>query len=255
MGRRRGGGSRRRRVEWNPIWRRGAAAAQAGGGDPDFANVSLLLPFNGADTATTTTDESNSGHTITFTGNAQLDTAIKKFGTASALFDGLGGNLGLPNHADFQLGSGDFTLECHADFDTTGVDQTLMSRWNGSGNYSWLFDRTSAGQLRFVYSLDGTAFTIVDEAWTPTLNQFYHLAVTREGANIRIFVDGTQLGTTDTTISTSTIYAGGTVTPRIGAWATSSGAFDGSIDNVRITKGVARYTANFVAPTDEYPTS
>ena len=57
-------------------------------GETSFNKVSLLLPFDGSDTATSTSDESDNSHTITFGGTAQLDTAQKKFGTASLLLDG-----------------------------------------------------------------------------------------------------------------------------------------------------------------------
>ena len=57
---------------------------EAGGGDPYFANVSLLLHCDGSDASTTFTDSSSNGHTVTASNDAQIDTAQSKFGGASA---------------------------------------------------------------------------------------------------------------------------------------------------------------------------
>ena len=77
-------------------------------GDPNFANVELLLHGDGTNGSTTFTDDSNSSRTITASGNAQIDTAIKKFGSGSAEFDGTNSKLIVSGNP---LGSGDFTIE------------------------------------------------------------------------------------------------------------------------------------------------
>ncbi len=79
-----------------------------GGVDP---NVDLLLHFTGADASTTFTDSSPSPKTFTAVGNAQIDTAQKKFGSASAQFDGSGDCIHTPDTAHLELGSGDWTLD------------------------------------------------------------------------------------------------------------------------------------------------
>jgi hypothetical protein len=243
--------ARRRRREWTFIHSRGGSAGGGESGDPNWANVSLLLPFNGADAATSTLDLSNTGHSITFGGGAQLDTAVKKFGTASCLFDGSGDYLQILSHADFSFGSGDYTIEMHAELDSATGYYGLITR-NASSNFEWelLFN---TGTLIFRYSTTGAAWvTALSTAWSPTINTFYHIAVCRDGANLRVFIDGTQVGSTYN-CSTDTIYNGGSPI-EIGQ---DSGPdwLAGHMDNIRITKGVARYTANFTAPTVEYPTS
>src|SRR3990167_9908671 len=75
----------------------------------DDSNTIALLHFDGADAATTFTDEN--GRTWTGAADAQLDTAQKKFGTASLLLDGTGDYIDTPDHADFAFGSGNFTIE------------------------------------------------------------------------------------------------------------------------------------------------
>jgi hypothetical protein len=86
-----------------------------------YDNVALLLPFDGADGATAATDYSPTPKTVTFAGNAQLDTANKKWGNASLLLDGTGDYLSIPDHADWDLGTGDYTVEAWVYLaDTTG---------------------------------------------------------------------------------------------------------------------------------------
>jgi len=79
-------------------------------------------------------------------------------------------------------------------------------------------------------------------SWSPNSSQWYHIAVTREGSSLKQFVDGTQLGTT---VTDNTNYADGLTWIGYGG----SGYFNGYMSDVRITKGLARYTANFTPPT------
>lgn len=65
--------------------------------DPYAGNVTLNVPFDGADAATLADDFSYKEHTLTFNANAQLDTAQSKFGTASCLFDGVGDYVSIPD--------------------------------------------------------------------------------------------------------------------------------------------------------------
>ena len=75
------------------------------------ANVVLLMHFNGDDEGTTFTDSSASAHSFSADGTqAQTDTAIKKFGTASLLLDG-SDYLTTATHADWEFGDGDFTID------------------------------------------------------------------------------------------------------------------------------------------------
>ena len=89
-----------------------AFASELAEGNDGFTKV--LLQFNGADASTTITDVNAGGsaHTWTANGNAQIDTAQSKFGGASLLCDGTGDYVTTPDHADFTLGSSDFTIDC-----------------------------------------------------------------------------------------------------------------------------------------------
>ena len=79
----------------------------AGGG----AQTVLLLHCDGTDGATTFTDSSDTSHTVTANGNAQIDTDQSKFGGASGLFDGTGDYLSIPDSADWDFGTGDWTID------------------------------------------------------------------------------------------------------------------------------------------------
>lgn len=222
--------------------------------DTNFENVVLLSHLNGVDTDTYAEDSSRSQHVLTFVGNAQLDRAQKQFGTASLLLDGTGDEVTVPDSADFDLGAGEFTIECWYRAASTAAGHTLVSQWGTSGNFGWLVTWDQGfGGMRFLYSTDGTNFFFIDGAsFTPTIGQWYHITVTRDSSNdVRIFIDGTQSGSTTTaavTINNSTqvlsIGSRGDV---------GSEDMNGHLDDVRITKNVARYTADFSAPGDQFP--
>ena len=213
-------------------------------GDPDFASVVLLLDFDGVDAATDITDLSNSAHVDTFAGGAQVDTAQQFLGVNSALFAATGDEITFPDSADWDFGTGDFTVECGVRWvGTPGNDGLISSPPTATGWYM-LGNGTS---LRFVNNdliLSQQSFTFVTDVW-------YHVAVSRSGTDLRLFVDGVQIGST---VTDSTSVNGGT-SLFLGALLANSNPLDGHIGAVRITKGVARYTANFTPLTVFYPTS
>ena len=213
-----------------------------------------LLHMNGTDTSTTFTDET--GKAITAVGNAQIDTAQSVFNGASGLFDGTGDYLTAADSADWQLDGGSNSNAWTIDF---------WVRFNGDPGVSPMgfveqyTDNSNAWALLLVnnllefYVLSGGAFTVViDNAWNPATATWYHVAVVKNGATgYMMFVDGTQIGTTQTDIDTIPNLTGSI---QIGRESETSGNFDlnGWMDEVRISKGIARWTANFTPPTGEY---
>jgi len=228
-----------------------------------FANVVLLLPLNGVDAATSTTDESNEAHTITFNGAAQLDTAQAKFGASSVLFSGVVADfLTVPDDVSFTLGSGDFTLDTHIRFNTlpnTSVEQgqCMLAHYNNVGNQrSWFWAFTETGEIEFFWSPDGSATDSVVSNDLPALSTdvWYHVAMCRDGSTVRLFFEGTELTTVGDSIGTTTLHDS-TEAMRIGQIISSVGfrrITDGWLDNIRMTVGVARYTSDFTPPTAEY---
>ena len=188
---------------------------------------------------------------ITANGDAQISTAQSKFGGASMYFDGAGDYLTVPASDDFSF-PGDFTVEFWIKTSTysqdtsyrrviaTGPDTANALQllfYNGSGASAYLSARSNT-QL-----VTGT-IDVADGNW-------HHVALTRAGSSIRLFVDGVQSGSTGT--STTNFSRGATDGLIIGRYQAGNGHFDGYLDDLRITKGVARYTANFTPPTSAFP--
>ena len=206
--------------------------------DPFFNNVSLLLHGDGANGSTTIVDSSPSPKTVTVFGDAQISTAQSKFGGASLLFDGDGDRLDIANSEDFTFGTGDYTIEGWLYQSTFAVNTLVDLRGNGTaiGIYS------SIGNERLAFV--GIGITQASIAFTA--NEWTHWAVTREGSTIRLFVGGTLAGSAaDNRNYTNT-------TCRIGH-STTGQVFNGYIDDLRITKGIARYASNFTPPTAPFP--
>ena len=228
-----------------------AAGAADGGApaDPDFANVSLLLHMDGSNGSTTFTDSSSNGLTVTPQADAQISTAQSKFGGASGLFDGSVDRLHLPNAAAALNLDADFTVEVWV-YPLSSADMMVLSGRTGNQQ---VFRLNYLGTGNILCFVDGTI--VVNTAAGITANVWQHLALSRSGSNARLFVDGQQQG------STNTSWAGSLSIERIAAFffngflSNPAFYFNGYIDDLRITKGVARYTANFTPPTAPFPDS
>lgn len=214
--------------------------------DPNFSSVVSLLPLDGAQGSTTFTDVK--GKTWTATNGAVITTAQSQFGGASldlttSSSDCISTTSGL---ADFAF-PGQFTAECWLRRPSVTGSTVLFSAAT-SGGFSVRLDPSG---VLVVYS-NGGGDLITSAASTLTTNAWQHIAITRDASNvIRAFVAGTQVGSTTNAISFTqpTVFV-------IGAEDTAGTvSIDGFVDDVRITKGVARYTSNFTPPTAANPTS
>jgi hypothetical protein len=223
--------------------------APAGPTDPYFSNVSLLLHGDGTNGSTNIVDSSPTPKTVTAYGDAQISTAQSKFGGSSIAFDGAGDYLTVPSSAAFEFGTGDFTIEgwWRRTAATIGGILDFGLNYGGIGIYQQL-------------DVDYSPLLIVRVAGTDVIttqnfsaNQFVHLALSRSGTSLRLFYAGTQQGSTVSN-STNLVNTFGTVA--IGAFV-SGGSFypttAANLDDLRITKGVARYTSNFTPPTQPFP--
>lgn len=228
----------------------------------DLDNSVLMLHLDGADASTTFTDEATTGgapHTVSGVGNAQIDTAQSKFSGASLLLDGTGDYLSTADSADWNLGSGDFTIDFWLRFNDKTNQQGLIVQDGGAGNRSirvlWKGSGTNA--ITFGYTTDGTNFTTKTFNWTPADATWYHLAIIRNGADLKVFIDGTQIGSTEN-ISTD-VFFNSTASFWIGSGVDASGAstetFNGWIDEFRMLKGLAYWTSNFTPFTVPYTAS
>ena len=221
--------------------------------DAYYANVSLLLHGNGTNGSTTITDNSPSPKTVTAEGNAQISTAQSKFGGASIAFDGTGDRVSVANNAAFDFGTGDFTVECWVfsvaalnSYDAEYAHIAGKGRGGAGGEYSLGFYQQKINWFANAAATQGT--TIL------TNNTWYHFAASRAGSTLRLFVNGLlESSTTNTLDYTSSVsFNAG---DRQAGDPGGQYPLNGYIDDLRITKGVARYTSNFTPPTAQFPDS
>ena len=214
-------------------------------GDRYFSNVSLLLHGNGANGSTTIVDSSPTPKTVTAFGNAQISTAQSKFGGASIAFDGTGDTLSVQANSAFEFGTGDFTWEAWVYLNTLATVNGLYYYGNANNNRLQILVQTNGSFS--VYAEIGASFVdAASSASAVSVTTWTHLAATRSGNTFRCFVNGVLSGT-----STGALILPSGQTPVIGNAVTSNTNrnLNGYIDDLRITKGVARYTANFAPPT------
>ena len=182
----------------------------------------------------------DTGQTITFVGTAQIDTAQYKIGTSSLLLDGNSDYVTVPDSADWDFGTGDFTFDTWVRFANVGDRQCILD----ISTRQIEIDLFPGGtDYLSVYLMNGAASTF---AWSPSVDTWYHVALTRSGTNLKAFIDGTQIGST---VTNSTDITGGSGVLALGRENGGNWYFNGNIDAARITKGTALWTANFTPPT------
>lgn len=219
--------------------------------DPYWANVSSLLHFDGADGSTTFTDEK--GIAWTAQNSARIETDYSKFGGSSGWFENTpfgsetGSRITTADNAAHRFGTGDWTVEGWFRPQTPVLGFGAFFR-KGQNTADGLQLAVSPTQLTL------RANTTTDSVISVSLSTsaFSHIAIERDGGTIRFFVNGVQVGTAARSFnhtSTEATYIGSSSgDPRYG--------YRGMIDDLRITKGVARYTsAGFTPPVAPYPNS
>jgi hypothetical protein len=226
-------------------------------GDVYFPKVAALLPFDGTNGATSTSDLSNRSGGVSFAGTAQISTAQSKFGGSSLLLDGNSDYLTISDsYWASAMDSGDWTVEFWVRFAALGSNEELVgNRGNTGGNSSngWALRKTTSnniilywyegGQFNYLNNSQGSQTTLSADTW-------YHVAVTRSGNVWRLFLNGTQ---EDTVTDSGTIVSSNENRLFIGNFGTNY--LNGYMDDLRITVGQARYTSNFTAPTSAHLTS
>lgn len=220
-------------------------------GDPQFSSVSLLLPFDGANNSTTFTDASlNALVPAAVNGATRIRTAQSKWGGASAFFDANTSWIRYTPQAALEF-SGLFTIELWI-FQTILADKILASSSSDTNTQIFRVHQVNFGDLSFF--LNGVQVFGPTPAGI-TANAWHHLALCRSATGTRMFVNGLQKGSTNTSWSGSfrmdvigTFFFGG-------SHLSSTYDYLGYIDDLRVTKGVARYTADFTPPSGPHPTA
>jgi len=217
------------------------------------ANTVLLLHCNGIDESTDFPDDSVGGttHELTAHGEAQVDTALKKFGTGSAYFDGSGNDyLTAPDHADWTFGSDDFTVDFWIYHLIDNRLESVVAHW-GTGSIGWTIATNHSGTHPgefYIYwkDADGDQYNI--NVGSYPLNEWAHVAFVRSGDTLYIYGNGIRA-----TVGTITGAMNNSTGPITIGMLLSSQWFTGYLDELRISKGIARWTAeSFDVPTKEY---
>jgi hypothetical protein len=203
-----------------------------------ITNTSLLLNFtNGA------IYDAAAKNDLETVGNAQTSTTQSKWGSSSMYFDGTGDWLLGADNTALQLGTGTFTVEGWVYRNASGT-YGLVGK--GTGTTGWLVSLNASNQIVFTFdtSTITSVGTVAATTWT-------HIAVVREGTGAnqtKIYISGTNDGTgtvSNNFNQTNPIY--------VGADRTGGSAANAYLQDLRITKGVARYTSNFTPPTAPFP--
>ena len=215
------------------------------------ANTALMLSMSDAgqyDSAMATNWES--------VGNTQATPSLSKFGTGCLYFDGTGDYLYSPYYPHHYLGT-TFTVEAWVYQTSRGsvaqpfFDQAVAVTTNFA--YQGLYI-TTAGALQFqVRPTTGGAVTTVGGGTVP-LTTWTHVAVSVDNSSVSVFVNGSQVGTTTAvTLMAASLPVGVSVGgPGTGYNASAGNAFSGYIDDIRVTRGIARYSGNFSVPLQQY---
>ena len=203
----------------------------------------LMLHFDGADASTSFPDSSSSGHTVTAVGDAQVDTAQSKFGGASGLLDGTNDYWTVPASANWNWGTGDFTVDLWVRFNSTARQYIFTV-----GNNVALLAITPSSGLVEVY---GPSSPVINTGSTPfSTGVWYHIALVRNGNSWVVYRDGTSY----VTATDSRSWGSSSDTLYIGIASSGTQDFNGWMDELRVSKGIARWTANFTPPSGPYTT-
>ncbi|MEW6187861.1 MAG: LamG domain-containing protein, partial [Thermodesulfobacteriota bacterium] len=191
-----------------------------------------LLHFDGADESTTFTDEY--GRSWAAQGGAKIDDTQSVFGGTSGYFDGSGDYISTTDVSGFDFGTGDFTIEFRMRTTNLSVSNGLFSIGLYSGN-NGVHARTNGTSI-IVY-VQNTSYTF---AASLAVNTWYAIAICRASGVIRVFKDGTQVGS-DTA---SVLNASAATSAWVGRGIGSSYQMVGWIDEFRVSN-TALYTANY----------
>lgn len=234
----------------------GANILQPAGGDPHFDKVSLLLHMDGVNGSTVFKDETGKNVSAFGAPTPVLSTAQAKFGQSSLLVNPTGttilSGIEADSSADFDFGGDDFTVEWWqfwANPSSPRYQAAFQRGYNVAGAMTLV---TGDADGRYALFLGAGGTQVLKESTAGATNAWVHYALVRAAGVFTLWRDGeaSASGGSALTVGVPNKFA-------IGCYASDSGAtgqvFNGYIDEFRVTKGVARYTANFIPPTLPFP--
>jgi YD repeat-containing protein len=213
----------------------------------------LMLHMDGANGSTTFTDSSPSPKTVTANGNAQISTAQSKFGGASILFDGSGDYLQIPYSSDFDISTGNFTIDFwYRPSTITNNNAMMLVNLAPSDYYSkglTLYQPYASGTISFMAGDSNNGYEVmITSSTSMSVGNWYHIEVSRSETTFRLFMNGTLCGSAASSVS---IYED-SVPLRIGISRNGNSSLNGRIDEFRFSKGITQHTANFTPPNGPY---
>jgi hypothetical protein len=219
-------------------------------GDPHWNQTVLAMHMDGANGSTTFTDLK--GKTVTRSGDAQISTAQSKFGGASAYFDGASDYLSIADSDDFSFGTGDFTIECWAYPTNFSATRALISQRSAGdpNNYWGLRITATSGVVQFYVAVSGSVVLNRSTTAALTAGAWNHIAAVRSAGVLSIYINGVNSATGTNYSSFPNVASPVTIGMTI---VTNTEPYLGYLDDLRVTKGVARYPADFTAPTAAFP--
>ena len=185
---------------------------------------------------------------ITTVGSAKTQANTVKYGTGAMYFDGAGSSMYVPSNVKFGFGTGNFTIEFWLYLNAT-TTQTIFSELSTGSTQvvPHIYYSNASGIRYFVNGAD------VITGGALSTGTWYHIAVCRSSGSTKMFINGTQTGSTYTDsnnyLSSTPIILGDYDIP-----PTGTSTLNGYLDDLRITNGVARYTANFTPPASAFLT-
>lgn len=219
--------------------------------DPYWNNVVLAMHMDGANGSTTFTD--GKGHTVTAYGDVEISTVESKFGGASTYFDGASYYLAIDSSPDFDFVS-DTEWSVWINPSSLPVAEAAILNIDGQdgSHAAHRLSLTSSGNIycAFMYDSNPASLNInITSSDTVTVGVWTLVTVTKNGNTVKLFFNGvekasgTASGAIEPWVSGRKIYIGKYYHPSFPHY------FHGYIDDLRITKGVARYTSDFTPPT------
>lgn len=211
--------------------------------DPHYDKVSLLLPMTGSNNSFNIFDDSKYNHNVSIVGDTKISTAQSWFNNGSAVFDGSVDNLVIENNTAFDLRNQDWTIEgwIRPTGNWSKYNTIISKRGNGGSegtDSDWqLYLRQSNGVLSFYSATPGGQ---QESGSAPYINVWNHVAAVRNGRTITLYLNGISVLSflAETAYTTNRkVYVGG--------WPAGNEYFYGHMNDIRVTKGVARYTSNF----------
>lgn len=210
------------------------------------ANTKLLLHLNGSDGSTTFTDTAagaGAAHNGTAIGSAQIDVDQSKFGGSSALISGGSAGIVVADHADFDFGTGDLTVDLQFRPSSLGTQYLYDWRAAGAGAPAFYFLLDSAGAASVL--IGGATMTCA--SGTFATGAWHHVAVVRASGTVYVFVEGVQKDS-DTGSGTINLSSHGM---HFGCRESSDTGISGWVQEIRVSN-IARWTAGFTPPTAAY---